>query len=166
MNVEVTIKDLLTIYWSQTVLILGLFFGIIGYFGKRHFDLKAKKGEINYNAFQNFGMQAFRRYLDTFIDFKRTVSIAKDMTQVNESLLLLEKAEAEFSTFLDKKDNKILNEITQKLSKLPKYFNFNNHSEILNLVINDVFRAEIIEECEILVEDLKQAFRRKYLYID
>lgn len=54
----ITIKDLLTIYWSQVTLILiGL-----GYFVQRAFNLKAKKLEINHNLFQQRRLESVNSF--------------------------------------------------------------------------------------------------------
>jgi len=51
-NELMTIKDLLTIYWSQFTLILIAIGSLVFYFIKRHFDKSSKKIEINHSLFQ------------------------------------------------------------------------------------------------------------------
>jgi hypothetical protein len=60
---EITLKDILTTYWAQTVLLLATF----GFLLKRIFDLRTKKIEVKQNQFQQNRNAAIIRFIDTYI---------------------------------------------------------------------------------------------------
>jgi hypothetical protein len=57
-----TVKDLLTIYWSQVTLILLA----IGFLIKRLLDIKSKKTEINHSLFQQNRLIAVKNYFSIY----------------------------------------------------------------------------------------------------
>jgi len=52
------IEELLTTYWSQVIVLLAF----IGYFGKRFFDDKSKKREINHTLFQEHRIKSINDF--------------------------------------------------------------------------------------------------------
>lgn len=69
----ITFKDLLTIYWSQTLLIFSSIIGLIAYFSKRYFDLKSKKKEINHSIYQQVFTDGFKSHLGYYISIIKLV---------------------------------------------------------------------------------------------
>lgn len=61
---SITFTEILTTYWSQTLILLG----VLGYFGKRYFDSKDKKYEIHHSLFQNRAFDAIQNYLKLFTE--------------------------------------------------------------------------------------------------
>lgn len=60
---QITLKDILTTYWAQTVLLLAAF----GFLLKRIFDLRTKKIEVKQSLFQQNRNTAIIRFIDTYI---------------------------------------------------------------------------------------------------
>jgi hypothetical protein len=60
---EITLKDILTTYWAQTVLLLAT----LGFLIKRIFDLRTKKIEVKQNLFQQNRNAAIIRFIDKYI---------------------------------------------------------------------------------------------------
>ena len=60
---EITLKDILTTYWAQTILLLAA----LGFLLKRFFDLRTKKIEIKQSLFQQNRNIAIVRFIDTYI---------------------------------------------------------------------------------------------------
>jgi hypothetical protein len=66
-QMQISIKEILTIYWSQTVLIIAGF----GYLIKRIFDLRTKKIEIKQNLFQQNRMNVIMRFMESYIKLQQ-----------------------------------------------------------------------------------------------
>ena len=60
---QITLKDILTTYWAQTVLLMA----VIGFLLKRIFDLRTKKIEVKQSLFQQNRNTAIIRFIDTYI---------------------------------------------------------------------------------------------------
>jgi hypothetical protein len=60
---EITLKDILTTYWAQTVLLLAT----LGFLLKRIFDIRAKKIEVKQSLFQQNRNTAIVRFIDKYI---------------------------------------------------------------------------------------------------
>jgi hypothetical protein len=60
---EITLKDILTTYWAQTVLLLAA----LGFLLKRIFDIRTKKIEVKQSLFQQNRNTAIVRFIDTYI---------------------------------------------------------------------------------------------------
>ena len=56
------IKLLFTTYWSQLLIV----FALIGYFGKRHYDLANKKVEVKFSLFHNQKLTAINNFLNAY----------------------------------------------------------------------------------------------------
>lgn len=60
------LKELLTTYFAQIILVLGGFGSLIFYFIKRTFDLKSNKIEIKYSLFQQNRINAIQEFINSY----------------------------------------------------------------------------------------------------
>ena len=63
---QITLKDILTTYWAQTVLLMA----VLGFLLKRIFDLRTKKIEVKQSLFQQNRNTAIIRFIDTYIELQ------------------------------------------------------------------------------------------------
>ncbi|MGX9987537.1 hypothetical protein [Soonwooa purpurea] len=111
---NITIKDILTTYWSQfTLLIFG-----IGYLIKIALDTRYKKSEINHNLFQ-------QRKLDSLNNFFLTYS---QVHQIWYDFPVYSASRGKFSaTELDEMIFPSLNELKRNVLELKIYFDKGSH---------------------------------------
>ncbi len=82
---QITFKDILTIYWAQTVLIIAA----LGFLIKRVLDLRTKKIEAKQTLFQQNRNTVIMRFMDNYIGlqgfYRQILSPTFDFKQlVNE----------------------------------------------------------------------------------
>ena len=68
MTLNPIIKELITTYWSQVILILGLF----TYFINRHFQTRDKRFELKYSLFQHEKIKAINLFINSYIQLEFT----------------------------------------------------------------------------------------------
>jgi len=120
-----TIKDLLTTYWSQFTLILIAIGSLVFYFIKRHFDKSSKKIEINHSLFQ-------QNRLKTVTDFFANYVRAETMwNQIAIWEILERKIDA---NEIDKMIFPILNDLKRTLFELKIYFKKEDYKHFEDLV--------------------------------
>ena len=61
------LKELLTTYWSQTILIIGG----LGYIVKLFFDLRSKKIELKYSLFEQNRVDSITKFLIAYLDLEQ-----------------------------------------------------------------------------------------------
>lgn len=148
-------EKLLTDYWSQSVLILGMTFGLIGYFGKRYFDLKAKKKEINHTIFQNMAIEAIKDFFDTYSE------VINAWVYVSSDYLLDKDSFDPIS--LDNIYHKKVTKLSNK-STYAKIFIEHENNRILDKIVSINFQiyrnlAKIIYESQ----NIDKAFKTPYI---
>lgn len=65
------IKELLTTYWSQTILIIGA----LGYIIKLFFDLRTKKIELKYSLFEQNRVDSITKFLTAYLDLEQNYKL-------------------------------------------------------------------------------------------
>ena len=63
---QITIKEILTTYWPQTVLMIAA----VGFLAKRLLDLQTKKIETKHSIFQQNRNTAIMRFIDNYIELQ------------------------------------------------------------------------------------------------
>ena len=175
---NITIKDILTTYWSQTTLILIA----VGFIIRSYTDLKVKKTEINHNLFQEKKMESVNRF---FSNTATTIQMWKDLPilQILENqftakeidklifpnLNELRRNVLELKIYFDKKEHiqyqriiELMHEINSKLSST--YFSYDK--EISTIVKSNNFQdlrdnklEEINKVLEIITEKIRKDFK-------
>ena len=120
-----SIKELLTTYWSQTTLIL---FGI-GFLIKSFIDLKSKKTEINHNLFQQKKLESINTF---YSNCATTEQMWKDISIYD----VLENRMS--SKEIDKYIFPHLNELRRNVLELKIYLNEKEHKDF-NLILKNMF---------------------------
>lgn len=121
-----SIKEILTTYWSQTTLIL---FGI-GFLIKSYIDLKSKKTEINYNLFQQKKLESINTF---FSNCATTEQMWKDISIYD----VLEKNFT--SKEIDKYIFPHLNELSRNVLELKIYLSEKEHKDF-ELILKNMFQ--------------------------
>lgn len=130
-----TIKDLLTIYWSQFVLIIIAFGSLIFYFIKRHYDNLSKKIEINHSLFQQNRLNAVNEFYKNYSNAKL---LLRQLTIYDIISRKIEPKE------IDKIVIPVLNELDKSHLELKIYFEgkefnyFNNLVKGINIINNKI----------------------------
>ena len=65
---EITLKDILTTYWAQTVLLLAA----LGFLLKRILEIQTKKAEIKHSIFQQNRNTAIVQFFNIYIELQKT----------------------------------------------------------------------------------------------
>ena len=65
------IKDLLTTYWSQTILLIGGF----SYIMKLSFDLRSKKIELKYSLFEQNRIGSIMKFLNAYLELEQNYKL-------------------------------------------------------------------------------------------
>lgn len=65
------IKDLLTTYWSQTILLIGG----LGYIAKLSFDLRSKKVELKYSLFEQHRIDSIMKFLNAYLELEQNYKL-------------------------------------------------------------------------------------------
>jgi len=118
---NITIKDILTTYWSQTTIILLA----IGFVVRSYTDLKAKKTEINHNLFQEKKMESVNKF---FSNTATTIQMWKNLPVIP----ILENHYT--SKEIDKLIFPELNELRRNVFELKIYFDKKEHLEYDNIL--------------------------------
>jgi len=108
------LKELLTTYYPQIILVLGGFWSLIFYFIKRNFDLKSKKIEIKYTLFQQNRINAIQEFLSSYKNIEHVYNEIDYYRIENEKC-----DEKEF----DFKFQPLFNKFREAYSNLYFYFN-------------------------------------------
>jgi hypothetical protein len=117
------IDELLTTYWSQMILLLSF----VGYFGKRLFDNKSKKREINHNLFQ-------QNRIDSLSKFFKAYSKTEQMWT---SIAIWDILDHKLSTKeLDNIVFPLLNELKASVMELQIYFKGKEHKHFEEIIEN------------------------------
>ncbi|MFB9054616.1 hypothetical protein ACFFVB_16125 [Formosa undariae] len=117
------IDELLTTYWSQIILLLSF----VGYFGKRLFDTKSKKREINHTLFQEHKIKSINDFYNFYAINKQMwyelpiYNVMKHQITPNE---------------LDKLISPSLNDLRKSVNKLQIYFDKNDFNTIKSVQDN------------------------------
>lgn len=117
------LKEILTTYWPQTTLLLGL----ILYFVKRFFDTKSKKIEINHTLFQQNRLLAINRFFESY---------AKAVTKFNQIEIYQIVRRKTDPDDLNKIVLPTLNELDSSLFELRIYFDEFAFKKFKSLVLN------------------------------
>ncbi|RZK06554.1 MAG: hypothetical protein EOO46_15175 [Flavobacterium sp.] len=82
---EITLKDILTTYWAQTVLLLAT----LGFLIKRLFDLRTKRIEMKQSLFQQNRNIAIIRFIDAYVGlqglYRQILSQTFDLNKIGNS---------------------------------------------------------------------------------
>ena len=99
---QITLKDILTTYWPQTVLLIAG----LGYLIKRIFDLRSKKIEQKQELFQQNRISVIMRFMDSYVKLQglyRRVCQPRfnleEMAGENFSRLVIDGAEELYSSY-------------------------------------------------------------------
>lgn len=171
------IEELLTTYWSQIILLLSF----VGYFGKRIFDNKSKKREINHTLFQQYRLKSVN---DFFTSYAKTERMWQDLsiysileykigTKEMDNIIFepineLRKNILELQIYFPEKEHKIFEKILDNIlsinGKLSSIY-FNYDKEISPIVkSNDFgfFRDEKLKENNELFKEVSKIIKRTF----
>ncbi len=96
------IKEILTLYWSQTVLIIAA----LGYLIKRAYDLRSKKVEQKHSLFQQNRINVIMKFIDSYIELEEKYKLIpegrlnlKQLSAVEFEELFLKKYSNLYSSY-------------------------------------------------------------------
>lgn len=99
---EITLKDILTTYWAQTVLVTAT----IGFLLKRVLELRAKKIEEKQSLFQTNRNAVIMRFMDNYVQlqglYRQILDVNFDVKKIESDefiKLLSEKFEELYSSY-------------------------------------------------------------------
>ncbi len=118
-----TIKDMLTTYWSQITLIL---FGI-GFLIKSSIDLSSKKTEINHSLFQQKKLESINSF---FSNYASTAQMWKDIPIYK--ILERKMTAKEIDNYIFP----LMNELRRNVVELKIYFKENEHKNFVSILEN------------------------------
>lgn len=120
---QVTLEDLFTTYWSQTILIFFAF----GYLVKRIFDTLASKKEINHALFQEYRMKAINNFFTTYSKVERMWEDLPIYRIIDREIIPKEIDEIVFTP---------IDELRKSILELQIYFSEKEHELFKNILKN------------------------------
>jgi hypothetical protein len=164
-----TIKELLTTYWSQVTLLLLA----IGYLLKRLLDLKSKKTEINHSLFQQNRLMAIKSYfssyskvelmwnqLAVFEIFDRKLTAKEIDAIIFPYLNTLQEVTLELKLYLEDDIHKYYERLTTGMisinTNLQKLWSFLNSEESTVVKVNNYtyYKDEVLRNNKTIMDEL------------
>lgn len=171
------VEDMLTIYWSQTTLIL---LGI-GYLVKKWLDIRSKKKEINHTLFQEKRLSAINRYYTSYAkveqlwfsiaiwEILKGIYSAKEIDKmVFPPIDELKKNLLELQIYLNEREHEYFERITEhildintKLSNV--YFSSNpDESHSPKVTEFETFKREMLDENKKLFSEVNSLIKDSF----
>lgn len=149
---NITLKEILTTYWSQvTLLILG-----VAYFMKNLIDLKSKKTELNHNLFQERKLNALNSFFKSYSSIYLMWYNFTPYSVINGRYNLDDLDDMIFTK---------LNELNTIVLELKIYFNKKNHQEFeyilasmynINALLKKIVFTDNSENRKQLIDDFEK----------
>lgn len=173
----ITIKELLTTYWSQTTLILFA----IGFIAKSIIDLRSKKIEINHSLFQQKRLESLNMFFSTYVIAEQMwISISiwdilenkLEAAEIDEIIIphfhSLRKCLLELQIYFKEDDHKNfvlvyqnIKSLNLKLGKL--YFDFKKEEALVDKANEfQLYRDKILAENDEIFKTISQLTRKTF----
>lgn len=172
-----TLKDLLTTYWSQATLVLVA----LGYLAKQVLDIKSKKIEINHSIFQQNRLMAIKNF---FLNYSRTELMwhqlslyeifdkrlsAKEIDNIIfPNLNALQEITLELKLYFNHDDNKYFEQLTKGMlsinSKVLELWSIVNLENDTVVKVNDYnsFKEGILKNNKVIMDELCSRVKSHY----